>query len=328
VFIIITGDIVRSREIPNRAEAQEILKNALYIINRKFESQIQAPFVIVWGDSFQGAIKSFKHIYEILDTISEHFPHKFRCGIGIGNISTGSSSNVLEMDGEALLNSRFSLRVATLYKLDVWIHSPNMLFNRTMNVLFLLLRTLTNQWTDTQREVVTHRKLQLTYQQIGELRGVSKQAINNILKSANWSYIEMAKRMLFSLDITDFKDVVADLDELVSPRSLDWEETRDMNGFEFQNWLSEKLDILVLSATRDKRLDGIHSTGVPCQVKKGHVGIRVLRDFASVLNDLESKQGIIFGKSFSEDARRYSDFKLRDQDMKIKLITVQDMKIR
>jgi hypothetical protein len=197
-----------------------------------------------------------------------------------------------------------------------------------MNVLFLLLRTLTNQWTDTQREVVTHRKLQLTYQQIGELRGVSKQAINNILKSANWSYIEMAKRMLFSLDITDFKDVVADLDELVSPRSLDWEETRDMNGFEFQNWLSEKLDILVLSATRDKGLDGIHSTGVPCQVKKGHVGIRVLRDFASVLNDLESKQGIVFGKSFSEDARRYSDFKLRDQDMKIKLITVQDMKIR
>ncbi|MHA2055846.1 MAG: SatD family protein, partial [Candidatus Hodarchaeales archaeon] len=52
MFIIITGDIVRSREIPNRAEAQEILKNALYIINRKFESQIQAPFVIVWGDSF------------------------------------------------------------------------------------------------------------------------------------------------------------------------------------------------------------------------------------------------------------------------------------
>jgi hypothetical protein len=318
-----TGDIVLSRNINNRVDVQQQLKNTLQEINHEYKSELEAPFVIVWGDSFQGAIKSFKHVYEILEHISERFSHKFRCGIGIGGISTGFSSNVLELDGEALINSRFSLRIASLYKLDFWIHSPNMLFNKTINVLFLLLHTLTEQWTDTQREVIHQRKQQLTYQQIGKLRGVSKQAINSILRSANWPQIEMAKRLLYSIDIADFKDNELDLDELVSPHSLDWEETKKMNGFQFQTWLSEKLDILMLSTGRDGGLDGIHSTGIPCQVKKGHVGARTVRYFASVLNDLEAKRGIIFGKSFSSDAKQYSDFKLKDQDIEIKLIELQ-----
>ena len=321
MFIIMTCDIVRSREISNRVDVQQQLKSALEKINTEYTSQLDAPFVIVWGDSFQGAVKSFKHAYEILESVSELFPFEFLCGIGIGDISTSFSSNVLEMDGEALINSRFALKVATVYKLDFWIHSPNMLFNRTMNVIFQLLHTLTKQWTSTQREVIKQRKKQLTYQQIGELRGVSKQAINNILKSANWYQIEMTKRVLSSMDIGDFKEVKVDLDKLISPTSLDWKETEDMNGFQFQNWLSEKLDILVLSTSRDGGLDGIHSTGVPCQVKKGYVGARVVRSFASVLNDLEAKKGIIFGKSFSSDAKNYSDFKLRDQNIEIKLIS-------
>ena len=123
-----TGDIVLSRQINDRADVQQQLKHTLQTINQEYKSQLEAPFVIVWGDSFQGAIKSFKYTYEILESISERFPNKFRCGIGIGDISTSLSSNVLEMDGEALINSRFSLKVATLYKLDVWIHSSNMLF--------------------------------------------------------------------------------------------------------------------------------------------------------------------------------------------------------
>ena len=318
-----TGDIVKSRKIKNRVDAQHQLKKTLQTINQKYKLQLEAPFVIVWGDSFQGAIKSFKYTYEILESISELFPYNFRCGIGIGDISTSFSTNVLEIDGEALFNSRFSLKVATVYKLDFWIHSPNMAFNKTLNALFLLLHTLTKQWTDTQREVIGQRKKQLTYQEIGELRGVSKQAINNILRSAKWPQIELAKRLLSSIDINDFKDSKGNLEELISASSLDWDETKEMNGFEFQNWLSEKLDILMLSTTRDGGLDGILSTGIPCQVKKGHVGPRSVRDFASVLNDLESKKGVIFGKSFSEEARKYSAFKLKDQGIEIKLIEFQ-----
>ncbi len=318
-----TGDIVKSRKIKNRVDAQHQLKKTLQTINQEYKLQLEAPFVIVWGDSFQGAIKSFKYTYEILESISELFPYKFRCGIGIGDISTSFSTNVLEIDGEALFNSRFSLKVATVYKLDFWIHSPNMAFNKTLNTLFLLLYTLTKQWTNTQREVIDQRKKQLTYQEIGELRGVSKQAINNILRSAKWPQIELAKRLLRSIDINDFKDSKTNLEELISTSSLDWDETKEMNGFEFHNWLSEKFDILMLSTTRDGGLDGILSTGIPCQVKKGHVGPKSVRDFASVLNDLESKKGIIFGKSFSEEARKYSVFKLKDQGIEIKLIEFQ-----
>ena len=54
-----------SRRLRYRAEVQEELKNALRIVNRRFEEEILAKFMVVGEDSFQGMLSSPKYLFDI-----------------------------------------------------------------------------------------------------------------------------------------------------------------------------------------------------------------------------------------------------------------------
>jgi predicted DNA-binding protein YlxM (UPF0122 family) len=316
-----TCDIVKSRFLKNRVDIQENLKNVISKMNHDYSAQIEAPFVVVWGDSFQGALKSIGIIYEIYESLRDEVAVDFRCGIGIGNIYTKPSKNVLEMDGDAYYHARFSLKVAKRYGLNLWLKSDNSSLNKTLNVLFLLLDILTQQWSPTQRQVITLRKKDLTYEEIGKKRGVTKQAIHKILKRAKWVEISLAKRMLASINMYDFNNDNSRIPELI----IDRNEISKMTGYQFQHWISEKLGIISLKTSGDGGLEGILDIGVPCQIKKGKVGLSTVRDFASVLNDLECNHGIIIGQTFSPSAKKYSNFKQKDQQLEIQLIEIKSL---
>lgn len=98
---MVTGDLKSSRRLKDRAEVQEDLKNALRIVNSRFEEEIPAKFVVVGGDSFQGMLSSPKHLFDIYHVFFENIGHQFYLGIGVGDISTSLSENVGEIDGEA-----------------------------------------------------------------------------------------------------------------------------------------------------------------------------------------------------------------------------------
>ena len=138
MYFILTCDLVRSREITRRLEAQEELKNAIDLINGVFKETILAPFVIVWGDSFQVVLKSLSGFYSILETFEENLSVKFRCGIGIGRITTNFSPNTLEMDGPAFHRSQEALEFAKEEKRSVWIKSEKTSFDKVVNTLLIL----------------------------------------------------------------------------------------------------------------------------------------------------------------------------------------------
>ncbi len=48
-YVVVTGDLKSSRRLKDRAEVQEELKNALRIVNRRFEEEIPAKFIVVGG---------------------------------------------------------------------------------------------------------------------------------------------------------------------------------------------------------------------------------------------------------------------------------------
>lgn len=62
--MVVTGDLKSSRKLKERAEVQEELKNALRIVNKRFEEEIPAKFVVVGGDSFQGMLSSPKYLLD------------------------------------------------------------------------------------------------------------------------------------------------------------------------------------------------------------------------------------------------------------------------
>ena len=71
------------------------------IVNRRFEEEILAKFMVVGGDSFQGMLSSPKYLFDIYYAFFENICHQFYVGIGVGDISTSLSENVGEIDGEA-----------------------------------------------------------------------------------------------------------------------------------------------------------------------------------------------------------------------------------
>ena len=200
-----TCDIVHSKEVANRLEVQEELKTVIKQINIDYSKKIIAPFIIVWGDSFQGVLKELTYFYSIFERLEEDLSFKFRCGLGIGTISTQFSRNSLEMDGRAFHRSRVALKIASDNRRTAWIQSENGSFDQLTNSLLTLLTTLKLQLTDRQKEVIHLRKQGLTYEKIGKKivteseENITKQAVSNILKSAHWEEISLAIETLNKL---------------------------------------------------------------------------------------------------------------------------------
>ncbi len=205
MYVVLTCDIVHSREITNRLEVQETLKSVINQINLDYSERIISPFVIVWGDSFQGVLKELKNFYSIFERLEEELPFNFRCGIGIGTISTTISKNSMEMDGPAFYRSRGALEIAHKNQRSVWIQSKNKSFDQLTNSLLTLLNILKEPWTDRQKEVIHYRRQGLTYEKIGKRiktknsNNITKQAVSNILKSAHWEEIRIAIETLNNL---------------------------------------------------------------------------------------------------------------------------------
>jgi hypothetical protein len=205
MYFILTGDLIHSRKVPNRSEVQQEIKTALEFVNTKLSNHILCPFVIVWGDSFQGALSSLKGFYTIVETLEEKISVSFRCGIGIGEISTPFSPNVLEMDGPAFHHSKSALQIAEKNNHHVWVQSGNNQLDPMVNTILILLHAVKTRWTAHQMEIIQLRREGKTYDEIGSVKEITKQAVNKTLKAAGWSTASFAIHTLNEVIYTYFE---------------------------------------------------------------------------------------------------------------------------
>jgi len=198
-YVVLTGDLKSSKKLKDRAKVQEGLKNALTLINKRFEDAIIAKFIVVRGDSFQGMMSSPKHLFDVYYALFENINHQFYLGVGVGSISTDLSENVGEMDGEAFHNAFDALKQAK--KEDAWIKFKSgwevdgvltCLLNFTVDAMW--------SWTERQKEVIIHykkvksRRNDVTLEEIADDMGVTKQTVSKILKRSKYRMIEEAER--------------------------------------------------------------------------------------------------------------------------------------
>lgn len=198
-YIVLTGDLRSSRELKNRAKVQENLKNALTIINKRFEEVIVAKFIVVRGDSFQGMISSPKYLFDVYYTLFENIDHQFYLGIGVGSISTNLSENVGEMDGEAFHKALDVLEKAK--KENLWIRfKSDWEIDDIVTCLLNFIADAMWNWTKRQKEIVMHykkmksEKSDLTLEETAEKMGIKKQTVSKILKRSKYKMVEEAEK--------------------------------------------------------------------------------------------------------------------------------------
>ena len=197
-YVVVTGDLKSSRKLKDRAEVQEELKNALRIVNSRFEEEIPAKFMVVGGDSFQGMLSSPKYLFDIYYVFFENIRHQFYLGIGVGGISTSLSENVGEIDGEAFHKASDALERAK--KENMWIvFKSEWEIEGVVTCLLNFMVDVMWSWTKRQREIVTYyrkvknEKSNVTLEEVARGIGIKKQTLSKILKRSKYKLLKEAE---------------------------------------------------------------------------------------------------------------------------------------
>jgi hypothetical protein len=109
--LVVIGDIVLSRRLPDRAEVQDKLERVLEELNRKHANELASPYTITLGDEFQAvyrdATPALRDAIRILEELS---PTRVRFALSSGTIATRiNAKQALGMDGPAFHNARAAI---------------------------------------------------------------------------------------------------------------------------------------------------------------------------------------------------------------------------
>lgn len=164
-YTAIIGDIKASRKIEDRSLVQEKMKHALEYVNKEYQADIAAKFIITLGDEFQGLLHGNENLLDIVQYIrKEMYPVKLRLGIGIGTINTDIFYEAaIGADGPAYYAAREMIEELReqekKYKrqaadIQVSIYDTERFEITEINTIFALMKTLEDGWSDKQRYTI------------------------------------------------------------------------------------------------------------------------------------------------------------------------------
>lgn len=202
MYTAIIGDLIKSREIGDRAVFQKQLKEILDDVNVKYKNQLGSKFSITLGDEFQGLLTEPGGILEIIQYIKFRMhPVSGRFGVGIGEITTPiDPEQSLGADGPAYhrarrmveylkKNERGKKTAVGDIRVEAEAGDPCI---GVVNSCLTLLTLIESKWTPKQRETIgdTHYH-KLTQGEIARKSGLNQSTIHRSLKTSGYfEYLE------------------------------------------------------------------------------------------------------------------------------------------
>lgn len=181
---VITGDIIKSREIKNQDLWLKTLKSALGQLSKDASN-----YEVYRGDSFQieckDYISSFEYAVYIKACIKTIRGLDVRLAIGIGAKSYHGKT-VSESNGEAFVFSGETIETLKKEKTNLKLETKNKNLNKELNLYFKLALIAMDNWTVNSAEIV---KLSLEHPdmiqtELAKLVGISQDAVSKRQKRA------------------------------------------------------------------------------------------------------------------------------------------------
>lgn len=113
-YIAIIGNIIHSKQVSQRSNTIEGLKQQLNRINYSFSQNLASPFTLTKGDEFQALCKPNPHIFLMVDQIQLAFRDQLeiKFGIGLGKILTAiDPKQSIGVDGPAYWEAQKAIKV-------------------------------------------------------------------------------------------------------------------------------------------------------------------------------------------------------------------------
>lgn len=191
-YVAIIGDIVGSRQLPDRKPIQQKFLQVTQSANQLFEKDIESPLTVTIGDECQVLLNNPAMTLELIHYVQREMkPIQFVFGVGIGAITTDINKQLaIGMDGPAFYFARKALEKAKKKK-------PSLIFNadvaaiEMVNALLYFIESCSKRRTNRQKQVIQLFLQGLTQEQIAVQLGVTQETISEIISlSYHWEIQE------------------------------------------------------------------------------------------------------------------------------------------
>lgn len=198
-YIALKLDMIRSRKLSKRDLVQKQFLSTATEINKKFNGVLEAEFIVTHGDEAQALLKKSNahmtmRIFEFL-SISMKETH-FRCGIGLGTLSTSVQKRAIGMDGIAWQNAKEAIQCAKKERQVIHFKGFGPLMQTHLNALGNLLCYLQMRWTKEQIEAIRLLTQFSTQKEIAACLGISEAAVSKRLAVAGWQHYYAGRQSL------------------------------------------------------------------------------------------------------------------------------------
>ncbi|MDF2543758.1 MAG: hypothetical protein K0S47_3476 [Herbinix sp.] len=219
MYCVIVGDIINSKkiDIENLDEINNSIKEILNYINTTYMDSILADFGLVRGDAFEGVLLTHYQMPKIINEIIKSFykiqQTKVRICVVLDEL-TAISTDRNEANGPAFYKATDCIAKMKAEKSEHWFQVSILTTSFAQPLLdgiLSLISSITNGWTDRQREIVWSVE-ELSEQQnlVSKKFNISTSVVNKQLKAANYYAYRKAwvsiEDFLTNLDVNDIKE--------------------------------------------------------------------------------------------------------------------------
>ncbi len=196
-YLAIIGDLVHSRDIPNREQFQQQFHQTMADLNQKFQQAITSPFTVTLGDEFQALLHDATPLFAIIDHLKTALqPHAFVLGLGVGKVETAiSRTTSVGMDGPCFRLARKNVERSKKKPPRIRLSVAG-LDTEVVNALLHFLEDIQNHHTPRQQTVVYWYERLGNQQAVARQLGISQSAVSQILQSARYPLMMRSRKAI------------------------------------------------------------------------------------------------------------------------------------
>lgn len=198
-YIALKFDMIGSRRLHERDDVQKHFLLMAAEINKKFAAVLEAEFIVTHGDEAQALLMRSQApmVFRIFEHLSISMKEvSFRCGVGLGTLSTSVQQKAIGMDGIAWQNAKKAVDNAKKKRQTIHFCGFNPLLQTHLNALGNVLCHIQTRWTKDQIETILLLSKFPTQKEIAAFLEISEAAVSKRLAAAAWHHYYAGRQSL------------------------------------------------------------------------------------------------------------------------------------
>jgi hypothetical protein len=197
VYYALIGDIVGSRDLPDRAAVQRNLERLLRSLNEELQGSdepgLATPIKLTAGDEVQVLLSAPARAVDLVVRIADGLhPATIAWGLGAGPLTTDVGEDVAVLDGPCFHHARDAVEAAS--EGDEWLRTRGFPtpHGESISALFRLMGVIRARWKPAQMRYIRDARTHLQ-KDVAALHDVDESTVSKALQAARFRDVEQGE---------------------------------------------------------------------------------------------------------------------------------------